>query len=92
MEKKEKRPEVANQQQSDISLVEQHKDTPKLSKRQRKVYDLLCTGKYSVTEITIKLGYCDPRSYISILREKGIVVCDEWVQPNDTRFKRYWIK
>ncbi|MDI9605563.1 MAG: hypothetical protein QM305_09655 [Bacteroidota bacterium] len=92
MNEKEKRPDVgASQQQGEIPFMFQDKDTPKLSKRQRKVYELLRTGKHSAADISIKLGYCDPRSHISILREKGITVLDEWVQPNDTRFKRYWI-
>lgn len=89
--KKEKRPAMPEQNQGDVSF-EQHKGTPKLTKRQRKVYDLLLTGKYSATDITIILGYCDPRSYIAILRGKGIAVCDEWVEKKDTRFKKYWIK
>lgn len=89
--KKEKRPAMPEQNQGDVSLRGQDKDTPKLSKRQSKVCDLLLTGKYSATDITIILGYCDPRSYISILRHKGIAVCDEWVEKKDTRFKKYWI-
>lgn len=92
MKENEKRPEVANHRQDVISLTGQGKDTLKLSKRQRKVYNLLHTGKHSVADITIKLGYCDPRSHIAILRMKGVSICDEWVQLNDTRFKRYWIK
>lgn len=72
--------------------VEQDKDNIKLSKRQKKVYDLLLTGKHSVTDITIALGYGDPRSYVRDLREKGIVVNDKWIEKPDIRYKVYWIE
>ena len=68
------------------------KVTKLLSKRQKKVFNLLLTGKRSVTDITIMLGYSDPRSYVKELRFKGINVQDEWVQKDDIRFKRYWIE
>jgi hypothetical protein len=70
---------------------EQDKGKPILSKRQKKVYDLLCTGKHSVTDITIALGYGDPRSYIRDLREKSIAVNDEWIEKGEVRYKVYWI-
>ncbi|BBD45323.1 Hypothetical protein PEIBARAKI_5316 [Petrimonas sp. IBARAKI] len=63
-----------------------------LSNRQKKVFDLLCTRKQSVTDITIALGYGDPRSYIRDIREKGIVVNDQWIEKPDIRYKVYWIK
>ena len=63
-----------------------------LSNRQKKVFDLLCTGRQSVTDITIALGYGDPRSYIRDIREKGIVVNDQWIEKPDIRYKVYWIK
>lgn len=72
-------------------LCEQDKVTQHLSKRQKKVFDLLLTGKQSAADITIQLGYSDPRSYVRELREKGINVQDEWLQREDVRFKRYWI-
>ena len=63
-----------------------------LSSRQKKVFDLLCTGKQSVTDITIALGYGDPRSYIRDLRDKAITVNDEWIDAGDgVKFKRFWI-
>lgn len=65
---------------------------PKLSRRQNNVYQMLRTGKYSVTEITIHLGYSDPRSYIKSLRDKGIKILDEWVENGEVRFKKYYIK
>ncbi len=73
-----------------ISLSECDKDRIKLSKRQKKVFDLLCTGKHSVTDITVKTGYSDPRSYIRDLREKGITIYDQWVKKGDARYKIYW--
>ena len=68
------------------------KDTTKLSNRQKKIYDLLMAGKFSAADITIALGYCDPRSYIRELRNRGITVLDEWISKNGTHYKRYWIK
>lgn len=84
--------------QSEISFIDEMEDKDinklynSLSKRQKKVFDLLCTGKQSVTDITIKLGYCDPRSYIRYLREKNILVKDETVQKADSTHKLYWIE
>ena len=63
-----------------------------LSNRQKKVFDLLCTGKQSVTDITIALGYGDPRSYVRDIREKGITVNDEWIEKGEVRYKVYWIE
>ena len=63
-----------------------------LSNRQKKVFDLLCTGKQSVTDITIALGFGDPRSYIRDIRDKGITVNDEWIEKGEVRYKVYWIE
>ena len=63
----------------------------RFSVRQQNVENLLCEGKHSVSEITIKLGYADPRSYIRYLRHKGVNVQDEWVQNKDVRYKMYWV-
>lgn len=63
-----------------------------LSNRQKKVFDLLCTGKQSVTDITIALGYGDPRSYIRDIREKNIVVNDQWIEKGEVRYKVYWVE
>lgn len=73
-----------------LSKCEQGKDIKQLSKRQKKVFELLLTGKYSVTDITIKLGYADPRSYVRTLRDKGIPINDQWVENGDVRYKIYW--
>ena len=74
-----------------LSVCEQGKDIKQLSKRQKKVFNLLLTGEHSVTDITIALGYADPRSYIRDIREKGIVVNDRWKENGDVRYKVYWI-
>lgn len=76
---------------------EQGKDMNKiynsLSSRQKNVFNLLCTGKHSVTDITIALGYSDPRSYVRDLKEKGVEIRDEWIDAGDgVRFKRFWIE
>ena len=73
-----------------LSKCERSKDRIKLSKRQKKVFELLLTGKYSVTDITIKLGYADPRSYVRTLKAKGITINDQWVENGDVRYKIYW--
>lgn len=70
---------------------QQRKNT-KLSRREQIVCNELKKGKRSVTQLTIILGYCDPRSYIRTLRNKGVVILDEWIKKDDTRFKRYWIE
>lgn len=81
-----------SQGQNDLSTcVCGGKDIKQLSKRQKKVFDLLCTGKHSVTDITIALGYGDPRSYIRDIRDKGITVNDEWIEKGEVRYKVYWI-
>lgn len=70
---------------------QQHKDK-KLSSREQNVCNELLKGKRSATQLTIILGYCDPRSYIRNLRDKGIIVLDEWIKKDDTRYKQYWIE
>lgn len=92
MEAREQRPAMTGHERGDISLVGQNKDNINLSKRQRKVFDLLCTGWYSAADISIALHYADPRSYIRELRDKGINVLDEWIEGDETRYKRYTIK
>jgi len=94
MNTKKEAPEGLNgsKRGQNISLSKcESKDIVKLSKRQKKVFELLLTGKYSVTDITIALGYGDPRSYIRDIREKGITVNDEWVEKQDVRYKLYYI-
>lgn len=74
-----------------LSKCERCKCTELLSERQKKVFNLLLTGEHSVTDITIALGYADPRSYIRDIRAKGIVVNDRWVVNGDVRYKVYWL-
>jgi hypothetical protein len=69
----------------------QDKDTQSLSKRQKKVAELLMTGKFSAADISVALHFSDPRGHIRNLRNKGINVADEWIKSEDVRFKRYWI-
>ncbi len=90
MKENENRPIGIVSERSDISFRE-NKDIPKLSNRQKNVLNLLRSGKHSAADISIILGYSDPRSYVRELRRRGIIVCDEWVQNEDTRYKRYWI-
>jgi hypothetical protein len=66
--------------------------TKLLSNRQKKIYDLLMAGKHTVTQMTFETGFADPRSYIRELRNRGIIVHDEWISKNGTHYKRYWIK
>ena len=94
MKPKEEAPEGLNgsKRGQNISLSKcESKDIKQLSKRQRKVFDLLLSGKHTVTQMTIKTGYSDIRSYIKEIRDKNIPVQDEWVQKDDIRYKRYWI-
>lgn len=94
MNTKKEAPEGLNgsKRGQNISLSKcESKDRIKLSKRQKKVFELLLTGKYSVTDITIKLGYADPRSYVRTLRDKGITINDQWVEKQNVRYKLYYI-
>ena len=63
-----------------------------MGRRQANVLSLLLGGeKMSVTDITRRLGYSDPRGHIAVLRHKGIPISDEWVMTKEARFKRYFI-
>jgi hypothetical protein len=97
MEEIKESPKRLEPMQSIISFEEvQGKNMNKiyncLSNRQKKVFDLLCTGRQSVTDITIALGFGDPRSYIRDIRDKGITVNDEWIEKGEVRYKVYWIE
>ena len=64
-----------------------------LTQRRNKIYKMLCSGKVSVADITIRTGYSDPRSYIRDLRASGINVRDEWRKATDgIRYKVYFIE
>ncbi len=75
----------------DIQINEFHLKPVRMTRRQKNVYDLLKSGKRTVTEITNTLGYSDPRAYIRILRDRGIPVQDRWIHKKDTKHKIYWI-
>ena len=92
MNENEKRPAMPEQIRSEISFKLQCKGINNLSKRQKKVAELLSSGKFSAADISVELHYCDPRSHIRYLRHKGINVLDEWIKKDDVRFKRYWLK
>lgn len=92
MNEKEQRPPLDQQTGGEIRFGQQGKDNNiSLTNRQKKVYHLLSTGRYSAADISIRLGYSDPRTYIKTLRDKGIDVCDEWIEKKDTRYKVYYI-
>lgn len=90
MKENENRPIGIVSKRSDMSL-RVNKDIPKITNRQRSVLNLLRNGKHSATDISIVLGYSDPRSYIKTLRDKGFKIVDEWVEGKDTRYKLYWL-
>lgn len=92
MKKKEERPDLQGQEPSAYGVANTiSKDTKKISKRQKKILKLLLTGKRTVTEMTIKTGFSDPRGYMAILRKKGLVINDEWITYDNVRYKKYWI-
>lgn len=66
----------------------------KLGKQQMRLMRyLLGGGRYSVADMVRDLYIGDPRSVIRDLRERGIVVNDEWHPTGDGgRYKRYWIE
>ena len=63
-----------------------------LTTRQQKVVNLLLSRKCSAADISIELGYSDPRSYFKRLIDKGIDVQSVWVDKPDSRYKVYWIE
>lgn len=63
-----------------------------LTTRQQKVVNLLLSRKCSAADISIELGYSDPRSYFKRLIDKGIDVQSVWVDKPDNRYKVYWIE
>ena len=93
MRENRKRPEGLRSKRGERLLYECEtaKDKINISDRQRSVLNLLRQGRYSAADITIALGYCHPASYIRTLRYKGFNILDEWVENEDTRYKRYWI-
>lgn len=90
MKNKKERPELLAQFRDVKNLISHNKYT-KLSPREQKVYDVLKQNKKTVIELTIELYLADPRGYIRSLRNKGVLVSDEWVVGRDTHYKQYWI-
>ena len=65
----------------------------KAARRRYRVIALLSDGrKHTVMEIAFTCRVVDPRSIIRNIRKDGIEVKDEWVDGDETRFKRYWIE
>lgn len=71
------------------------KITQNLPRIQRAVYYFLLNGKgrrYSVADISTALHLSDPRSHIRELRNKGILINDEWRKSEyGTRYKVFYI-
>ena len=91
-EKKERGDKVINHNDTPLNLHISDSKYTKLSAREQNVCNELKRGKRSATQLTIALGYCDPRSYIRSLRDKGVIVLDEWIKKDDTRYKQYWVE
>lgn len=71
----------------------QCKGSAKLPRLQMKVYEMLGRGKCSVGDISAVYRISDPRGHIRRLRNKGIIIKDEWCKGDDgIRFKRYWVE
>ena len=65
----------------------------KAAQKQVKAIMLLSDGsKHTVMEISFRCHIGDPRSVIRDIRNRGIEVKDEWVEGDETRYKRYWIE
>ena len=92
----EKSPAGLESKRGKISYDGQCEDTKKifdsLTFRQKKVVNLLLSRKCSAADISIALGYSDPRSYVKRLIDRGILVQSVWVDRPDTRYKVYWIE
>lgn len=70
----------------------QCKGSAKLPRLQGMVYEMLKRGKCSAGDISAVYRISDPRGHIRDLRDKGIVIQDEWCKgSNGVRFKRYWV-
>ena len=61
-------------------------------KRMRAIKLLSDGNKYTVMQIAFACNIGDPRSVIRNIRDLGIEVKDEWVEADESRYKRYWIE
>jgi hypothetical protein len=95
MDNKNERPALDEQTRAEKS-ERQGKDKNNilstLTARQKNIYNLLCFRKCSAADISIELGYSDPRSHVARIIQKGIQVQSAWVNKSDTRYKIYWIE
>lgn len=74
-------------------VLNRDKGKPKLARLQMKVYEMLKCGKCSAGDISAVHRISDPRGHIRNLREKGIIIKDEWCRGSfGVRFKRYWVE
>lgn len=65
----------------------------KSANKQTRAILLLSDGyKHTAMELSFRCNIGDPRSVIRDIRKRGIVVRDEWVNDDGSRFKRYWIE
>lgn len=64
-----------------------------LPKQAQRLYNLFKSGRcFSVADITIILGQCDPRGHIRELRNRGVSIADKWVTTDDGHYKLYWLE
>lgn len=94
--KNEKSPAGLESKRGNISYGGQDEDMKNifntLTFRQKKVVNLLLSRKCSAADISIALGYSDPRSHVARIVRKGIKIQSAWVVEPDTRYKIYWIE
>lgn len=65
-----------------------------LSNKQKRILQALARGgKCSVADLTISTHFSDPRSYIKVLRDKGVKIVDEWRRNSegDGQYKVYFL-
>lgn len=64
-----------------------------LTRQEQRLYDMFKRGGgYTVRDITVELGQCDPRGHISRMRKKGIRIADKRVsRPDGVSYKLYWL-
>lgn len=92
MKTEKQRPARQETQRGSIINSDTGKVKPKLSIRQEKVVKLLQSRKCSAADISIALGYSDPRSYVRDLKAKGLNIINQWLESDGVRYKVYWIE
>ena len=94
MKLNENRPARLEPVQSEINFHKaswSDKDKPKLTEKQTKAVELLRSGKFSAAEMNNRLFCSSGRDMVRSLLKKNIPVLDEWVESENSRFKRFWI-